>query len=563
MSLLTESGKKLKPLAVSADRGTFAFEAPEGGLKAGDRIIAQIGGPAKATAPELTQADKFIVLIKSPRGAKPAAVTLTASTANRIVGACMIEIVGNRTNRLMAYTASDAVVGRELSVLVRPEDSHRNVAGESLGRLIVRLNGTEIEARRVPIEGSNCCRLEGIALPKPGIYRLEIEDTDSGRKTLTNPIRCAEKERPDKLYWGLLHGHTELSDGTGPIDSYYRYMRDECRLDFGAAGDHDHGYETTDAMWKLNQQAVTRYNEPGRFTAFLGYEWAKWRRNGDGDRNVYYLQNNRPIYRSDNDKYPTPPDMFKAIENETAMVIPHHPAETGNFCDWKDHDPEKERLVEIYSVWGSSERSANQGNPFPVKGPDRAKLDSGEIPKGFVQKALELGWRIGFTAGSDDHTGHPGDLVFSASRPWEYQGGLTGAYASKNDRESVWKGLWERHCYGTTGARIIVEFDLNGRPMGSVLPSSEELESARKLRVAVHGMAKIKTIEVVRNNKEVHTVSPGALDAEFEWTDKEPLKGINLPPTVHSPESFTFYYLRITQEDGEMAWVSPVWILSE
>ncbi len=563
VSLQTESGEKLKCVATSIDHGTFAYEAPKGGLKAGDRLIARLGGEAGTTAPSLSEADKFILLVTGPSGARPSALTLRDTTVDRVVGACLIDVTGNRMKSFMACTNSDAVAGQKISILVRPEDDHRNIAYTSPGRLIVRLNGREIEARRSEVEGSTCCRLDGVVLPKPGIYRLEVEDTARGIKTLTNPIRCSEKERPDKLYWGLLHGHTAYSDGTGSLDSYYTCLRDGSGLDFGAVSDHDHAYETTDAMWKAIQEAAIKYNDPGRFTAFLGYEWAKWRRNGDGDRNVYYLHDNRPMYRSEDDAYPRPPDMFKAIENETAMVIPHHPAEAGNFCDWKDHDPEKERLVEIYSVWGCSERSVNQGNPFPVKGPNREKLDSGEVPKGFVQKGLELGWRIGFTAGSDDHTGHPGELVYTDSAPWEYQGGLTAVYAGANNRKSLWKGLWDRQCFGTTGARMIVEFDLNGHPMGSVLPASEQLASARKLKVTVHGTAKIKTIEVVRNNQDVHTVSPNTLDAQFEWTDTEPLKEINLTPTAHSPESFTFYYARITQEDGEMAWVSPVWILSD
>lgn len=562
VSLWTEGGDKLKCVATSIDHGTFAFSVPSGGLGAGDRLVARIGGDAGATAPSLSERDKFVLLLTGPLDARPAAMQLVDKTADRVVGACLIDVTGNRMKSFMAYTSSDAVVGQELSILVRPEDDHRNIAWTTPGRLVIRLEGRELKTRRSEVEGTACCRLDGIVLPKPGVYRLEVEDTASGIKTLTNPIRCSATQRFESLFWGLIHGHTAYSDGTGSLDSYYTCLRDGSGLDFGAVSDHDHGHETTDAMWKAIQEAAVTYNEPGRFTAFLGYEWAKWRRNGDGDRNVYYLHDHRPMYRSDDGAYPSPPDMFKAIADETAMVIPHHPAEAGNFCDWKDHDPEKERLVEIYSVWGCSERSVNDGNPFPVKGPNREKLDSGEVPKGFVQKGLELGWRVGFTAGSDDHTGHPGELVYTAGPPWEYQGGLTAVYAGANNRKSLWKGLWDRHCYGTTGARMIVEFDVNGHPMGSVLPTSGALDS-RKLRVVVHGTAAIKTIEIVRNNREIHVVTPGTLDVRFELTDSEPLKEINLPPTVHSPEPFTFYYIRITQEDGEMAWVSPVWILSD
>lgn len=86
--------------------------------------------------------------------------------------------------------------------------------------------------------------------------------------------------------------------------------------------------------------------------------------------------------------------------------------------------------------------------------------------------------------------------------------------------------------------------------------------AAREFGVRVHGTAGIRAVEIVRNNREVHGRPGDGLDAVFEWTDTEPLAEINLPPARFAARPFTFYYLRVTQDDGQMAWASPIWITS-
>jgi hypothetical protein len=494
-----------------------------------------------------------------------------------IVGACLIDVVGNDVSKIKAYAKSQTVTGENLSLLIRPEDEYGNVASEELGNLVVRGNGREINAKREPVKNSTCCILKEIVLLDEGIYRLEVEDTSSGLKTLTNPIKCYSELPVDGIFWGVIHGHTEMSDGAGTVEHYFTHMRDECGLDFGALSDHDHLFETSDEMWRQTQEATAKYNNPGEFTTFLGYEWAKWRKNGDGDRNVYYLHDRRPMFRSDDGEYPTPEELFKVLESETAIIIPHHSADVGNHCDWKDHIPEKERLVEIYSCWGNSERSVHDGNPFPVRpsGVKSDAIDAGEVPSGFVQRALELGWRVGFTGGGDDHVAHAGAEIFIGREPWLYKAGLMGGCATENTREAIWDAMWNRRVYATTGPRIILDLQLNSlntpsatqprvHPMGSevLLSENSELASERKLTVEVHGTEKIKSIEIVRNNKDIYTYSADSPDVAFDWNDTDPLDEINLPAARYSQNPFTFYYIRVTQTDGEMAWSSPIWILS-
>ena len=559
-----EAGAPIATDAARSGPGEIALAVSAPGLSAGQRITVTLGSGVRAPADSLS--NKVFLLFMPEPEPDLGVPRMNAEPARTLVGACLIHVTGGAPTALKAYVASQAQVGQELTILIRPEDAHGNVACEEPGELQVRVGGEAMAFTRHAVQGTTCCRLDGIRAEQVGVLRLQVEDLSHGLRVVSNPVRvlAGPCEEPG-LHWGYIHGHTEMSDGAGTLDNYFTYMRDTLGLDFGALGDHDHLFETSDEMWQMQQEATAHYNEPGRFTTFLGYEWAKWRQNGDGDRNVYYLEDHRPMYRSDEGHCPTPPDLFKAIGDEQAMVIPHHPAEIGNHCDYKDHDLEKERLIEIFSVWGNSERSVNDGNPYPVR-PSRHTpgegADAGEVPAGFVQKALEVGWRAGFTGGGDDHSGHPGDERIRGEPPWRCRGGLLGVYAAENSRQAIWHGLWDRQCYATTGPRIIVRFGLDGMPATSELRLADHPELARRraLRVAVHGTGLITKVEIIRNNHAVHVHEGTGLDAEFRWIDEDAFDAIALPAAAFCKTAFCFYYLRVTQADGDMAWHSPIWI---
>ena len=76
-----------------------------------------------------------------------------------------------------------------------------------------------------------------------------------------------------------------------------------------------------------------------------------------------------------------------------------------------------------------------------------------------------------------------------------------------------------------------------------------ELRVRRPVKVKVIGTANLRSIELIRNNKIVHSHRPSGSRAAFEYRDLEP------------PAGESYYYLRVVQEDGNMAWSSPVWIV--
>lgn len=535
------------------------------------------------------------------------------------VGDGIIEITGAPMDHLRVFAPSTVAAGHDFAITVKAEDVHGNVAWNFAGELSFAIadRATEEESRALlddeededvliaqalvrddadeaepvigseeveepvsdlasapegilqcPTEAGGVLTVEGFKTFSRGLVRVIVTSELSEVRYVSNPILITRHDEP-QLYWGVIHGHTAHSDGIGSAESYYACERDHNRLDFGAISDHDHEYETTDEDWEIIQRVTAEANEPERFVTLLGYEWAKWRRNGDGDRNVYYDCDYQPMYRSGDDFYPTPADLFEALADHRAIVIPHHPASTGNHCDYKDHDQDKERLVEIYSIWGNSERSVHDGNPYPMRYPKcprtgfcDAPLDSGEHPEGFVQRALAMGRRLGFTGGGDDHDGHPGDPIATGAEPFRHRDGLMAVWAPELTREAIFQGMYDRRTLATTGARIVALFSVGNQPMGGELTLAEhpELANERVITAYVVGESKIAQVEIIRNNETVYHQFGEGSELELSWTDTEPLEDIALTPVDEDQPRFVFYYLRVLQSDGHMAWVSPVWV---
>lgn len=543
------------PLALAPDplkEGAFIVTMPPGGLRQGTVVTVTLGdrtGGSRGISVRKSRAlDKFFLLYQTGSEDTGGSDGYLVDRNSRIVAASALDILGGPIDHLRAYAPSLVRPDVPFTVFVRPEDVHDNLSTEPVTAATVYDGLTEVSGAGEAVPGSSGYRIT-VTLPAEGVYRLRV--AAAGRETVTNPLICSATQAYG-VYWGVLHGHSELSDGSGSIDHYFSQMRDEAGLDFSAASDHDHDH-LTDEMWPLLTGAAKEWNEPGRFVTFLGYEWARWRKNGDGDRNVYYPEDDRPLFRAGDPLYSTPPDLFRALRTErSAMVIPHHTAHAGNFCDWKDHDPKLERLVEIFQLRGSYECSAADGNPFP---PIEATVSGG-----FVRDALAQGWRIGFAAGGDDHNGTAGTEI----RFGTYRAGLMSVQAADLTRQAIWDGMWQRRVVATTGSRMLLSYDVNGFGMGSEVPLSSDpgLAATRRIHVEYHGTAPVQQVDIIRNGTVILSLpGQGGPDLDTVWDDTEPLP--LLGPARYSPGPFCYYYIRVLQTDGEGAWASPVWILAD
>lgn len=369
------------------------------------------------------------------------------------------------------------------------------------------------------------------------------------------------------LYWGEIHIHTQLSDGRGSPRQNLRYARDRVDLDFAAVTDH--AEDLTEERWNITKESVKEMNQAGDFVTILGFEWTQpsgkkvWTplleekispENLDtprfGHRNIYYKKNKGEYFAWNDEKSNTPEKLWKRLkeQRQQALSIPHHPASYVFPVDWDYHNPEFERLVEIYSMWGNSEHHRSEGNSRPIL------RGGGEIEvrkKSHVRHALNHGAKVGIIAGSDGHDGHGGRTRHHIQNLTEHEGpfypsGVTGVLAEDLSRESIWNSLWDRRCYGTTGAKIDLTFEINDNIMGSEIENMKETET--ELLVEINGTADVKEIQLIENGREkkhFYGKSPRVkINEEIEIPRKRPL----------------YYYVKAHQTDGEIAWSSPIWL---
>ena len=228
--------------------------------------------------------------------------------------------------------------------------------------------------------------------------------------------------------------------------------------------------------------------------------------------------------------------------------------------DWSVTDERLQRLVEIFSVHGNSERLGDKDNFLLV-------FSGGH----FVQDALNMGYKLGIMSSSDCHNGHPGlsglydypgydpQLDLNKFKPFcghdvrgrrtdadKMRGSLVAVFAPELDRKAIYRALYNRACYATTGRRIILHFEINGSPMGSIIP----LSPSRKIKVKVVGTQKITALEVFRNDEIIKRIKPFAEKTECSFLDKEKIP------------AGTFYYVRVIEGAGDKAWTSPIWCVN-
>ena len=147
---------------------------------------------------------------------------------------------------------------------------------------------------------------------------------------------------------------------------------------------------------------------------------------------------------------------------------------------------------------------------------------------------LEKGLRWGFI-GSGDHQGRP----------------VAGVSALISDRETIFDSLYAKRTFDTTGARMVVIASVNGHPMGSEWRGDE---TEHTIDIYARGSKPITFVALWKNSRMLWRWSPLAQSREFNVRHKDP----SAPYTREN-----WWYVRVTQEDGEITWSSPIWFVYE
>lgn len=469
-----------------------------------------------------------------------------------------IDVRGGPLANIRILTPSFVTRNKRFDAIVRFEDEFGNLTNQAPPDTLITLsheNQRENLNWKLFVPETGFISLPNLYFNEPGIYTLKLNNAKTKEVFGSAPIYCLP-EGEHKLFWGLLHGESDRYDSTENIENCFRHFRDDKAFNFYATSSFENVEETPNEVWKSISQNVIDFNEDERFTGFLGFQWAGDAGN-EGVRQIIYTKDNKPILRKKEAKNNTLSKIYKSHSPKDIISIPTFTMGKGAEFNFDDFNPDFERVVEIYNAWGSSEQTKKEGNPIPISSTSPSGYK--ESADGSIQKALLNNHRFGFVAGGLDDRGIYADLYDSDQE--QYPSGLTAIIAGAHTREALAEALYQRSCYATTGERMIVTFSLAGIQMGRETSTAEKrgLAINRHIAGVVAGTSQLVKVEIIRNGKVLKAFEPKGYSFEFAYDDMTPLEKVVLKSKDKKPP-FVYYYLRVTQEDGHMAWSSPIWV---
>lgn len=382
------------------------------------------------------------------------------------------------------------------------------------------------------------------------VVTVKRSDDKGGTKTWSFTVGEAQFA----AYFGQLHSHTaEYSDGAGTLNEALNYVEgipENDNVDFVAFTDHSNYFDSTSApnpaealydMSKMTSASANKWTEyNSKIDAFnekstdrialAGYEMT-WS-GGPGHINTFNTpgivsRNNKTL----NDK--TGDAGLKAYynllieagnEGVTSINQLNHPGTTfGNFSDFAYYTPALDNYVQLVEV-GNGEGQIGAGGYYPSY-------------EQYIM-ALDKGWHVAPTNNQDNHKGSWGNA--NDARNVIYADSLT--------EDGLFDAIRERRLYATEDKNLEISYTLDGHMMGSQL-GTEDVGENVDIAVTVYDPDyndAISKVEVVVNSGRV----------AYTW-DSIPASG-ELSCTI--PAAYSYYFIRVTQMDGNLAVTAPVWV---
>ncbi len=340
-------------------------------------------------------------------------------------------------------------------------------------------------------------------------------------------------DRQFKIYRGDMHRHTDVSQDfkyDGSLIEVYRYALDAVAFDYIVPTDHQLGYDQEFTWWQ-DEKLADLFHVPGTFVPMFGYERSL--RFPNGHRNIIFGKRGTRTL-------PIPPEeqrgeqraerLYEYLHENDGISMPHSSG-TAQGTDWFNNDPEVEPLVEIFQGYRASYEY--MGAPLAASPQKLREQRSGFNPIGYWWDALRKGYKIGVQASSDHWSTHISYAMI---------------LAEDFTRESMFAALKARHAYGATD-NIVLDFqaeDADGSRhiMGEIIDS----DRAPRLFIRAIGTDRIKQFVIVKNQEIIYTSHPNQEEYTAEYVDR------NFDPGAN------YYYIRVVQNDGQVAWSSPIWV---
>ena len=343
---------------------------------------------------------------------------------------------------------------------------------------------------------------------------------------VTRVIFTEEFDLDWNLYFGQLHAHTDISNGAGSVEEAFQYASQVDGLDFFAVTDHSDSFDNADmgaidadgadisADWAAGKQVAASVTN-GDFVGLFGFEmtWPE-------DKQLGHISTfNTPGWQTRDQEAFT--NVTAALENyyKALTAVPgsvsqfNHPDTVhGDFERFDHYSPQYDAAVSLLEVAG----------------------EDGVVDCEYYDLALDEGWHVAPTNNQNNHNGQWGDA--SEAR--------TVVLAKSLTEEALYAAMKDHRVYATQDSDLAIYYELNGTVMGSILPKSKDAE--------ITVFLSDPTDEAI-GNVEVVTDGGAVLVSEYVETPSQVLE-------LSASCGHSYYYLRITQPDGDVAVTAPVWM---
>lgn len=470
-----------------------------------------------------------------------------------------MDVKGNALDNIRVIAPSMVAKNERFDVVIRFEDCFGNLTSHAPEGTLIEFSYDQLRENlnwKLFVPETGFINLPNLYFNEIGVYRLKLNNTQKKQIFFSSPIKCIESDNNQTIYWGNLHGESERFDASNQIESCLRHFRDDMAFHFYATSAFEAEEETSPEVWKNISLQISEFNEEDRFITYLGLQWFNDEPN-EGLRQLIFTKDNKPLLRKKESKSTSLKKIYKSHTSKEIIGIPSLTMGSGMGYNFDDFNSEYEPVVEIYNAWGSSECTKAQGNLKPITANGKKGIEENE--SGSIRKALNYGHRFGFVGGGLDDRG-----VFSSfyeSDQVQYTPGLTAIITSSQTRDSLIQALKDRSCYATTGARIIMNLEIAGLPIGCVISTKAKpgLLYNRYIKGSIIGTANIDKVEIIRNGHVIKTFQPKQDLFDFEFDENDMLDRHLIKSQVDE-SNFVYYYVRASQMDGHIGWTSPIWI---
>ena len=388
-------------------------------------------------------------------------------------------------------------------------------------------------------------------------------DMADGKVTVTVTVKRADEKETSKTwsftigkatfqrYFGQLHSHTQYSDGAGSLESALAYIKalpDNANVDFVAFTDHSNYFDKSGTanpegalydmslasvasqnLWNEYKNAVAAFNteNAGSMVAIAGFEMT-WS-GGPGHINTFNTpgivsRNNTTLNNKTKDAgLQAYYKLLSQTEGVDSISQFNHPGTTfGNFIDFGYWDAVVDTRMYMVEV-GNGEGQIGAGGYYPSY-------------EQYIM-ALDKGWHVAPTNNQDNHKGRWGNANDARDVILTDDFSESGIYAA----------LRARRMYATEDKNLELDYTVNGNMMGSIIDVPEKLNFEISFNDPDRTDSIAKVELVVNSGKVAYT-----------WDSAADLTKGSV--SVELAPEYTYYFVRVTEGDGDLAVTAPVWV---